>query len=83
MGNSGRVNVQPDREVSHVDEKAQCYAFPVKKQEASDAEITCTILVCGRMANMLFDPDSTYSYVSMQFSSAFKMMSLPLSESHL
>jgi len=36
--------------------------------------ITGTILVCDRMANVLFDPGSTYSYVSMRFASDFDMI---------
>ncbi|WMV29196.1 hypothetical protein MTR67_022581 [Solanum verrucosum] len=41
-----------------------------KRLEAAkpDAMITCTILVCDQMSNVLFDPDSTYSYVPMTFS---------------
>ncbi|WMV38729.1 hypothetical protein MTR67_032114 [Solanum verrucosum] len=33
-----------------------------------------TILVCDRMANVLFDPVSTYSYLSVQFASEFAMI---------
>ena len=36
--------------------------------------ITGTILVCDRMANVLFDPGSTYSYVSVRFSLDFDMI---------
>ncbi|XP_070012227.1 uncharacterized protein [Nicotiana sylvestris] len=43
----------------------RCYALPVRpKAEASDAVITGTVLVCSRDASVLFDPWSTYSYVS-------------------
>ena len=46
-GNRGRGNTKPGRKVAHVDGKTQCYAFPGKNVvEASDAVITCTILVC-------------------------------------
>ncbi|WMV33211.1 hypothetical protein MTR67_026596 [Solanum verrucosum] len=41
--------------------------------EVSDAVITCTILVCDRMANVLFNLSSTYSYVSVRFASEFAM----------
>ncbi|KAH0702090.1 hypothetical protein KY285_016368 [Solanum tuberosum] len=71
----GRGNAQPGREVAHVDDRAQCYAFSGKnKAEASDAVIIDTILVCDRMANLLFDPGSTYSYVSVRFASDFEML---------
>ncbi|WMV49908.1 hypothetical protein MTR67_043293 [Solanum verrucosum] len=41
--------------------------------EVSDAVITGTILVCDRMAIVLFDPISTYSYVSVQFALGFNV----------
>ena len=43
--------------------------------ETSDVVITCTILVCEYMANVLFDSVSTYYYVSVRFSSKFDMIS--------
>ncbi|WMV09364.1 hypothetical protein MTR67_002749 [Solanum verrucosum] len=74
-GNRGRGNAQPGREVAHHDDRPQCYAFPGKNEvEASDAMITGTILICDRMANVLFDPGSTYSYVSLRFASDFGMI---------
>lgn len=36
--------------------------------------IRSTILVYDQMANVLFDPGSTYSYVSVQFASKFDMI---------
>lgn len=50
-----------------MDDIAQCYAFPCKNEENSDAMIQCTILVYNLMVNLLFDLSSTYSYVSMRF----------------
>ncbi|XP_070036383.1 uncharacterized protein [Nicotiana tomentosiformis] len=48
---------------------ARFYAFPARPDAlASDTMITCTISVCGRDASILFDPGSTYSYVSSLFS---------------
>ncbi|WMV59720.1 hypothetical protein MTR67_053105 [Solanum verrucosum] len=74
-GNGGRGNMQPGREVARHDDRAQCYAFPDNNEaEDSDKVIICTILVCDRMANVLFDPGSTYSYVSVSFSSDFDMI---------
>lgn len=56
--------MQSGREVARHDDRAQCYAFSGKTEaEASNAVITCTILVCGMMANILFDLGSTYFYV--------------------
>ncbi|WMV14705.1 hypothetical protein MTR67_008090, partial [Solanum verrucosum] len=72
---NGRGAMQPGREVARQDDMAQCYAFHGKTEaEASDAVITCTILVCDRMANVLFDLGSTYSYVSVRFASEFAMI---------
>ncbi|WMV41337.1 hypothetical protein MTR67_034722 [Solanum verrucosum] len=74
-GNAGRGNVQLGREVVRQDDRAQCYAFSGKNEkEVSDVVITGTILVCDRMANVLFDSGSTYSYVSVRFTSEFDMI---------
>ena len=63
--NVARGNVIPGREVVHQDYKGACYSFPRKNEaEAFYASITCFILVCQWMANVLFDPGSTYSYAS-------------------
>ncbi|WMV59253.1 hypothetical protein MTR67_052638 [Solanum verrucosum] len=49
--------LQRGREVARHDDRAHCYAFLSKTEvDASDAVITSTILVCDRMANVLFDP---------------------------
>ncbi|WMV49430.1 hypothetical protein MTR67_042815 [Solanum verrucosum] len=70
-----RGTIQLGREVARHEDMAQCYAFSGKTEaEASDAVITCTILVCDRMTNVLFDPGSTYSYVSILFASEFAMI---------
>lgn len=48
------------KEVARQDDKVQFYAFPSRtKVEASDAAITNTILICDRMATVLFDLSST------------------------
>ncbi|WMV49629.1 hypothetical protein MTR67_043014 [Solanum verrucosum] len=66
---------QPCKEVIHQDDRAQCYAFPGKSEaESSNAVITCIIIVCEWMANVLFDPGSTYYYVSVQFALGFAMI---------
>ncbi|XP_070042671.1 uncharacterized protein [Nicotiana tomentosiformis] len=46
------------------------YAFPIRLEaELSDAVIIGIVPVCHRDSSVLFDPDSTYSYVSSYFSS--------------
>ena len=62
---------------------AQCYAFPGRSEaEASDAVITGIVSVCHRPASVLFDPGSTFSYVSTYFASGFESicdrMALPI-----
>ncbi|XP_070041385.1 uncharacterized protein [Nicotiana tomentosiformis] len=47
---------------------ARFYAFPARPDAvASDVMITGIISVCSRDASVLFDPGSTYSYVSYLF----------------
>ncbi|XP_049367958.1 uncharacterized protein LOC125832810 [Solanum verrucosum] len=62
---------------------AQCYAFPGRPEaEASNAVITCIVSVCHRPASVLFDPGSTFSYVSTYFASGLELtcdrMSVPI-----
>ncbi|WMV34580.1 hypothetical protein MTR67_027965 [Solanum verrucosum] len=67
-GNVGGGAVQSGKEVAHRDDMAQFYAFPSKtKVEASDAMITCTILICDQMATVCLNSGSTCLYVSDQF----------------
>ncbi|XP_070037055.1 uncharacterized protein [Nicotiana tomentosiformis] len=48
---------------------ARFYAFPARPDaSASNAVITSIISVCSRDTSVLFDPGSTYSYVSSMFS---------------
>lgn len=42
--------------------------------EASDAVIICIILVFNQIDNVLIDLGSTYSFVSIRFSSEFDMI---------
>ena len=70
----GTCNVKPLREVACQDDMTQCYAFPGKNEaEASNAVITCTILFCDWMANVLLNPGSSHSYVIVSFASKFDM----------
>ncbi|XP_049387927.1 uncharacterized protein LOC125852238, partial [Solanum stenotomum] len=62
---------------------AQCYAFPGRPEaETSDAVITSIVSVCHRPASVLFDPGSTFSYVSTYFASGLELtcdrMSVPI-----
>ncbi|XP_070050063.1 uncharacterized protein [Nicotiana tomentosiformis] len=46
------------------------YAFPTRPEaESSDVVIKCIVSICHRYASVLFDPGSTYSYVSSYFAS--------------
>lgn len=64
--------MQPQIMVSHTDERAHFYLFPHNmKVEVSDVLIRCTILVCERIATILFDLGSTNSYVSIQYALGF------------
>ncbi|XP_027767800.1 uncharacterized protein LOC114074085 [Solanum pennellii] len=65
----GRGGSQSDGGRSH------CYAFPGRPEaEASDAVITGIIPVCHRPATVLFDPGSTYSYVSTYFAPSLDIL---------
>ncbi|XP_055814099.1 uncharacterized protein LOC129883465 [Solanum dulcamara] len=67
-GQVGTTGVQPDKGHSQTGDRAHCYAFPGRSEvEASDAVITGTLLVCDSLAFVLFDPGSTFSYVSPAF----------------
>ena len=41
------------------------------KKETSDAIVTGNLLICDCMASVLFDPGSTFSYVSSSFATSF------------
>ncbi|XP_070045369.1 uncharacterized protein [Nicotiana tomentosiformis] len=48
--------------------QARCYAFPARPEEvSSNVMITCIVSMFRRDASILFDPGSTYSYVSSYF----------------
>ncbi|WMV08847.1 hypothetical protein MTR67_002232, partial [Solanum verrucosum] len=55
-------------------DRAHCYAFPGRSEaETSDVVITGTLLVCDRMASVLFDPGSTFSYASSLFATGLDL----------
>ncbi|WMV23198.1 hypothetical protein MTR67_016583, partial [Solanum verrucosum] len=72
--NNGRGRPQGGRERHQRGRGVRGNGNGKNEVEAFDAVITGTILVCNRMANMLFDPNSTYSYVSVRFASEFDMI---------
>ena len=53
--------------------------------ETSDAVIRGNLLVCDCMASVLFDPGSTFSYVSAAFANGFnlhcELLDMPISVS--
>ena len=53
---------------------SHCYAFPGRSEaETSDAVITGNLSVCDCMSFVLFDPGSTFSYVSSTFSNGLNL----------
>ncbi|XP_070056237.1 uncharacterized protein [Nicotiana tomentosiformis] len=54
--------------------QTRCYAFPGRTEAiASDVVIICIVPVCHRDASVVFDPGSTYLYVSSYFASYLDM----------
>ena len=55
-------------------DRAHCYAFPGRSEaETSDALITGNLLVYDCMASVLYDPGSTFSYVSSSFATGLDL----------
>ena len=64
-GQVGTTAAQFGRGNGQTGDRAHCYAFPGKSEaETSDVVITGTLLVYDCMTYVLFDPGSTFSYVS-------------------
>ena len=84
-GNGGHQNGRGNRQTGatisqhgrgngQTNDRAHCYAFPGRSEaEASDAVITGNLLVCDCMASVLFDPGSTFSYVSSSFANGLNL----------
>ena len=71
-GQAGATAAQHGRGNGQTGERAHCYAFPGRSEvETSDVVITGNLLVCDCMASVLFDPGSTFSYVSSSFATSF------------
>ena len=73
-GQAGATAAQHGRGNGQTCDKAHCYAFPGRSEaETSDAFITGNLLVCDCMASILFDPGSTFSYVSSSFATGLDL----------
>ncbi|XP_069145563.1 uncharacterized protein [Solanum lycopersicum] len=67
-GQVGTTAAQHGRGNGHTGDRAHCYAFPGRSEaETSDAIIKGNHFVCDCIASVLFDPGSTFSYVSSSF----------------
>ena len=70
----GTTAAQPGRDNGQTGDRAHCYAFPRRSEaETSDAVITGNLLVCDCMDSVLFDPRSTFSYVSSSFATGLDL----------
>ncbi|KAH0671324.1 hypothetical protein KY285_024119 [Solanum tuberosum] len=73
----GRLGGRADAQGRGV--QAHFYAAPARADaETSDDVITGTVLLCQQPALALFDPGSTFSYVSVYYASRLSLMSEPL-----
>ncbi|XP_015159123.1 uncharacterized protein [Solanum tuberosum] len=73
----GRLGGRADAQGRGV--QAHFYAPPGREDaETSDDVITGTVLLCQQPALALFDPGSTFSYVSVYYASRLSLMSEPL-----
>ena len=73
-GQMGTTAAQPGRGNGKTGDRAHCYAFPGRSEaEASDVVITGNLLVCDCMDSVLFDPGSTFCYISSSFSNGLNL----------
>ena len=73
-GQTGTTAAQHGRGNGQTGDRAHCYAFPGwSEAETSDAVITGNLSVCDCMAFVLFDPGSTFSYVSSAFANGLDL----------
>ncbi|XP_069148581.1 uncharacterized protein [Solanum lycopersicum] len=74
-GQTGATAALHGRGNGKTGDRAPCYAFPWRsKEETSNAVITGNHLVCDCMASVLFDPGSTFSYVSSSFATDLDLL---------
>ena len=70
----GTTAAQYGRGNGQTGDRAHCYAFPRRSEaETSDVVIIGNLLVCDCMASVLFDPGSTFSYVSSTFANGLDL----------
>ena len=70
----GTTAAHPGRGNGQTGDRAHCYAFHGRSEaKTSDAVITGNLLVCDCMASVLFDPGSTFSYVSSAFANGLNL----------
>ena len=73
-GQTGATTTQHGRGNGQTSNGAHCYAFPGRSEaETSDAVITGNLFICDCMAYVLFDPGSTFSYVSFSFAKGLNL----------
>ena len=73
-GKTGASTSQQGRGSRQTNDRAHCYAFPGwSEAETSDVVITGNLSVCDCMASVLFDPGSTFSYVSSSFANGLTL----------
>ncbi|XP_069151903.1 uncharacterized protein [Solanum lycopersicum] len=73
-GQVGTTTVQLGRGNGQTGDRAHGYAFPGRSEaETSYAVITGTFLIFDYMASVLFDPGSTFSYVSSSFATGLDL----------
>ena len=71
MGTTAEQPVRGNRQTA---DRTHCYAFPGRSEvETSDVVITGNLFVCDCMASVLFDPGSTFSYVSSAFANGLNL----------
>ncbi|KAL4011222.1 hypothetical protein IC575_028274 [Cucumis melo] len=82
-----RVSVVPTEGTSGARQKGvvgrprqQGKVYAMSQQEAEDAGVMRTILICNVPADVLFDPGATHSFVSSIFLTKLNRMLEPLSE---
>ncbi|WP_144028114.1 retroviral-like aspartic protease family protein, partial [Paenibacillus sp. 32352] len=73
-GQTGTCAVQHGRGSGQTGDRTHCYAFPGRSEvETSDVVIIGNLLVCDCMVSVLFDPGSTFSYVSSSFANGLNL----------
>ena len=73
-GQTGATTAKHGRGNGQTNERAHCYAFPGRSEaETFDAVITDNLLICDCMDFVLFDPGSTFSYVSSSFATGLNL----------